>query len=402
MEDAALDVATLVEKYNIEPFKVTLNTFAIVPHLEAIEADLEAFRMLPVQQQVDEGDTRSDSEKDLDVLIEIEAQVGKERLKRRKKKRKPDEYETGSGIPRGKVSPRQRLESQKQMYDEFNGPCIVCLEPDRRSREVLEEIRDVLKDDLFPQYDRFSPSSSVAITGCLPKSVERGESTFRPLLPVGSFSSVTNAIRFTKRLKSLWRPLSFKVSDLQFISDLCMGETKDSMGSGDRDDFLAKMSVNDPTGEEDFEIADQFGCDAAVMLMGEEIEQDEETNELMVDILLREGVAGAADTTQTDGKEEEPMWDLDDSPEDDFGDEGAALLAWLDDDEEGEDAGTVVVLGRTHLFSGEMRAYDGMPAASVVDGKDRVLGRGISAAARRKAASKGGWIDGDFGQRDTF
>lgn len=361
IEDAALSVASIVEKYNIEPFQIKLNTLAVVPHLEAIEADLEAFRSLPVQQSTDKGDTRTEKEKEVEAMIEIEAQVGIERLKRRKRRTsRQKETPAESEQAQKKLSPRKRLENQKQMYDEFNGPCIVCLEPDRRSREKLEQIRDVLVDELFPQYDRFSASSSIAITGSLPKSIQRGESTFRPLLPVGAFSSVSSAISFAKRLKALWRPLSFKVSDLQFISDLCVGDSNDSTVPRDRDDFLAKMSVNDPTGEENFEIADQFGCDAAVMLVGEEIEQDDETNELMVDMILREGIPGAGDTTQAGSEEAQVMWDADDSPEDDIGEEGAALLAWLDDDEDEEEgAGTAVVLGRTHLFSGEMRNYDG-------------------------------------------
>jgi hypothetical protein len=37
----------LIEKYKIRPFKVVLNSFAIVPQLEAIEADLEMIRSLP-------------------------------------------------------------------------------------------------------------------------------------------------------------------------------------------------------------------------------------------------------------------------------------------------------------------------------------------------------------------
>jgi hypothetical protein len=74
------------------------------------------------------------------------------------------------------------------------------------------------------------------------------------------------------------------------------------------------------------------------------------------------------------------------------------LLAWLDD-EAYEDEGTVVVIGRTHFLSGEMRIYDGMPAASAVDGRDKIMGSGVDAETRRKATQKSlrNYEEGGFG-----
>jgi hypothetical protein len=125
------------------------------------------------------------------------------------------------------------------------------------------------------------------------------------------------------------------------------------------DNVLTKFAVNDPTGEENFEQSDQFGCDASVMLVGEEIEQDEDVNEIMVDFLVREGIPGAGDTNQNNVRDQSPLWEPDDAPKVSVDPDAVEnLLAWLDEEED-LDEGTAVVIGRTHFFSGEMRSYDG-------------------------------------------
>ena len=78
------------------------------------------------------------------------------------------------------------------------------------------------------------------------------------------------------------------------------------------------------------------------------------------------------------------------------------LENWLDQDDEGVDEGTVVVIGRTHFFTGEMRKFVGMPATSVMDAKDRAMG--VSGAARRRGAiHRGGnlWEEGEWGRKDA-
>ena len=45
-----------------------------------------------------------------------------------------------------------------------------------------------------------------------------------------------------------------------------------------------------------------------------------------------------------------------------------------------------------------------MPASSAVDAKDRILGEGVSASARRKGSphrSMNLWRDGEFGKRES-
>ena len=64
------------------------------------------------------------------------------------------------------------------------------------------------------------------------------------------------------------------------------------------------------------------------------------------------------------------------------------------------DEGATVVFGRTQFFMGEARQYVGMPAMSSTDGKHRVLGEGVSAAARRKGAvHRKDYDQGDFGRK---
>lgn len=77
------------------------------------------------------------------------------------------------------------------------------------------------------------------------------------------------------------------------------------------------------------------------------------------------------------------------------------LELWLDNDDD-FDEGTVVVIGRTHFFTGEMRAFVGMPATSVMDGKDRMLGDQVSGAARRRGVvhrSPELYKKGDWGRK---
>lgn len=354
LEDAALEVANLVEKYKVRPFKVVLNSFAIIPQLEAIEADLEAIRMLPSQERAVDA-PRTEAEKHFDQLIQSEENIGRLRSEKRNKQdvSKPvvvDEIEP---------PPQSPVLKQKKMYDEFNGPCMVCLEPDLKSRKALQELRSLLEQKLFKAYDKFSPTSSIAITGSLPKSSLREDCAFRPLVPIAGFSSVASAVKFARNIKGAWKPLTFTVTDLQFISDVADHEDAETSGGIGNDEVLSRFPLTDITGERNFELLDQFGCDAAVMLIGEELEQNADANEIMVEFLVREGIPGAGDRTERDISNQPPVHTSDYAPKVDVDRDAVEdLLAWLDEDDDLEE-GTVVVIGRTHFFKGAMRSYDG-------------------------------------------
>ena len=142
--DAALRIAQLVEKYEIKPFKVTLSSWVIVPHLEALEADLATFRLLPMQEPLPEQPKTTEEENQLNELIAREEKIGQQRRKRRKSeasRRNPIENHNETNTVEEKESPRMVMEKQRRMYEEFNGPCVVCLETDSRSSAILASPR---------------------------------------------------------------------------------------------------------------------------------------------------------------------------------------------------------------------------------------------------------------------
>ena len=231
-----MNVARVIEQYQITPFTVLLNQWVVIPHWEALEADWEAMRQLPNQQ--DEEETVAKTNPLVDELIEREERVGLQRrikrLVRRLRKQGEEVNENQLELLESPIegggsddhndettsdSPQALLEKQKQMYEEFNGPCVVCLEPDDTSREKLIHLREILRRELFAAYEKYSPSSSVSEMDRLPRSVmEAEDSTYRPLVPIGAFPTVTSAIEMARKLKGLWDPLEFNVTDLHVIS----------------------------------------------------------------------------------------------------------------------------------------------------------------------------------------
>jgi hypothetical protein len=128
----------------------------------------------------------------------------------------------------------------------------------------------------------------------------------------------------------------------------------------------------------------QFGCDALVMLIGEEVDIDEEGSQEVVDLIMRRGSPGGYELMEQEVSNDMSLpasLNVANDGDDDTGN----LELWLDSEDEW-DEGTVIVIGRTHFFSGEMRMYAGMPASSTVDAKDRILGEGVNASARRRGS----------------
>ena len=397
--DAALRIAQLVEKYEIKPFKVTLSSWVIVPHLEALEADLATFRLLPMQEPLPEQPKITEEENQLNELIAREEKIGKQRRKRRKSeasRRNPIENHNETNTVEEKESPRMVMEKQRRMYEEFNGPCVVCLETDSRSSAILAEIRAVMAVELFPEHTQFSPSSSVAM-----HRITRSTCTdFRALVPIGAFPTVTAAVEMARRLKAVWDPLTFTVHDFHLISTglESMEETMDDEFSDSREYALTQVTDDDDLST----TMGQFGCDALVSLIGEEMEQDDEVNQEMVNFLLETGEPGGADTNATLPSAASLDENHSENSEDDI--ISRELFSWLDDDDD-YDEGQVVVLGRTSFFSGEARSYVGMPASSAIDGKDRLLGDGMNAASRRRGSGAARTANlaksGEFGFQET-
>lgn len=383
-----------MEKYEIEPFKITLSSWVIVPHMEALEAELEVIRGLPTQEVLQNRNV-SETDAELNALIKEEEEIGKQRSKRRTKVR--SKARIIDARDEEKLSPKVTLENQRRMYQEFNGPCVVCLEPDGKSQAILAELRAVLADELFPDCTEFSPSSSVA-TQRLNRSSCTG---FRALVPIGAFSTVSQAVDMARRLKAVWDPLTFLVRDLHLIStglESAQEEIDDDFS--DSREYALKQVTSE---EQDLSTKiGQFGCDALVSLLGEEIEQDDEINQEMVNFLVETGEPGGADPMAEGAKCS--TYHLESSGDHEDDERTRELFSWLDDDD-GYDEGQVVVIGRTSFFSGEARSYVGMPASSVIDGKDRVLGKSMNASSRRRGSGAARTSNlaknGEFGYQET-
>ena len=104
------------------------------------------------------------------------------------------------------------------------------------------------------------------------------------------------------------------------------------------------------------------------------------------------------------------------------------IETWLDSDEGKMDGeGATVIVGRAQFFVGAMREFVGcvlyldfciiltnqkltqfldffsMPASSVIDHKERIMGGGVNSVARRKGSvhrKSESWDAGDYGRKD--
>ena len=471
LPNAATAIADIIERHDIEPFEITLDRLLILPHFEVIDERLKAEEDMVRRHAPESKEARIAVEerkrKEIQREIEEESRISAERKKKRrprraksgKKNNAPDEeseetqsqqQQQDSSIDDGKKgnessrirspsppspSPQALLDQQRAAQAEFNGPCVVCLEPNEESKQRLAELREILRKELFGPYDPFSVSSGVSSTASLPRTVEKKHkklskgivagneagTSFRPVLTLARFPSVNAAVEAAQILQDQWEPLSFEVTDLSIISRSdCDGPSDGYRRSGsDR----SEVSIRRLQGTE-FETESallstkgRFGCDALISLMGAEGVKDETINggggdQDVLDLLLSAGEAGGADSEldyetllELSDKEEQVrsrqarVRDYDDDDEDDgnnFTEDWSSFLA----EEDEWDEGATVVFGRTQFFMGEARQYVGMPAMSSTDGKHRVLGEGVSAAARRKGAvHRKDYDQGDYGRK---
>jgi hypothetical protein len=196
--------------------------------------------------------------------------------------------------------------------------------------------------------------------------------------------------------------------------------TDSSWGGGGGVDYAASTATTS---------GGQFVCEALVYLVGEEeismVEEEELLNRDMARWVWEQGSPGGHmvnknknnSTGSKDPIERRPAtWDrsnhldelcpdVNDAAQEEEEEVGmrSELEAWLlADDEDEDDEGVVVVLGRTHFFTGGMRHYVGMPASSTLDRLRSGSGGGVgdSAMTRRRGSSPATTFeDGDFGTR---
>jgi hypothetical protein len=377
---SAFDVAQVVEDLEIEPFEVTLDTWVIVPHIEALKKEFERQQAIP---DIIHGEEDSEfeihereSEKKIQELIASEEKAATEKARFKKMgKTKPDDNE--NAIFEKKSLAQLRDEQKRTIEEDFGGPCILCLEPDEESKQKIIDLRESLREGL--NYDSYSSPSSL-YSWSLVKEVDMG---YRPLIPISKFDSFQSAIDVARRLKGLWgEPLTIAVRELHILS--C---------KPDEDNLSDKWEIaNEHSAQSLLEWkSEAWGCNAKVMLVGEEEEQDEAVNAEMVQKLLEIGEPGGMDISS----DYTILDDEDESTSD--------IERFLDDDED-FDEGSQVIIGRTHFYTGDQRTYKGMPATSVMDAKDRFLGEAgaVSGSARRRGATSrqgSGWDEGEFGRR---
>jgi 2'-5' RNA ligase superfamily len=425
----------------VQPFSVTLDQWMVIPHIELLEDEWYQPAETTEAQETNrywdviaggyaEG---SEQRREVEALIAQVEMNGKAKLRERQEKRAAkgkvelnDTLESSSLAPdtandtSTTASLRERLDEQKRMYQEFNGPCVICLEPNYKSATRLKQLRQaLLQHDFLRHFAPYSPTSSVTDPEHgLPRSVLQAaphdEDDYRPVLPIAKFATVSEAVAMAKRLRRLWKPLTFEVTELHVLS--CLPQEPDdddtngdmgppaSLHSATGASFRANQWKGLADEEKKIVSSNQYGCDAAVMLAGEELPMDPEVNAQMAKMVLEQGEAGGGDLASLSSTISRSLAGSNDVEQPVDNDDMDDLLSWLDDDDD-FNSGTVVVIGRTHFFTGEMRQYDSMPATSVVDARDRAAGSGawVSADARRRGSPVGEpsntYSEGEWGHR---
>ena len=375
--DVALKIADIVESHQIEPFVVKLNQWSLVPHVEAMEADWEAMRSIGATQHYSSPEGEMDEEAQrIQDLIAREERIGRRNFRERQRREGVQQPQTKTPEKPAKESRDGALllEKQKRMYEEFNGPTVLILEPDAESAQKLRQLRDLLLEQLGLEESLSPYSISSSVSNELISSSSSSSTEFRPAVPIAAFPTVTSAMEMARKLRQVWqRPLSFPVTDLHLMS------SSSSSTAANNKNHMSWLSQDD---ERHLSAAGQFGCNAMVMLRGEEEPQDAQLNQEMTNFVLERGETGGGDTAAAaaDHKHNHVAAEI---SQDDTAELGVLgdLEHFLEEDDDDYDQGTVVVIGRTHFFTGEARDYVGMPAFSVNDGKDRV---GVSGAARRR------------------
>ena len=457
LSQAALDAASqVVEKYHMEPFQVVLDSFVIIPYY-LLDTDN---RLVTGPQQRNGGTDsntieeyaqsglESTSYNDVQELIAREERKGREKLKMRQLRKKHNDtsvsYSDDDDQNKDQyLSPKRPGRPLKGLLEGdshftatmgdstnpyFDGPCFLCLQPNPSSRKKLQKLRNALKKELFSNYNAFAASASTIVHVQTPPAslLEKRPKPppFRPLITLGRFPTVSLANLALKKLSSFWKPLSFNVTDLHFVSQ---AESSDVPGVVDGMSYLLNEA------HFLYQSKQQFECDALVSLIGEEPISNNEDDDhnllfhLMEDMPEKGAVINLDDLFQAKKEEaklearemmrnaHKPGVDSDFTTncigtEDEGGYDARTIEQLLDiipEEEADWNKGATIVIGRTQFFLGQMREYVGMPASNPIDAKDRVLGQGVSGAARRKPVvhrTGDRWNSGDYGSKpsDSF
>lgn len=363
-------MASCIEEYQIESFEICLSEWSIIPHAEAMELQWWKTQSRHVPQREDEV-TEDDltvqqreekqQQEDYEAMVEDLEKRGRERQRSRREK---------LGLEPLRELEDDYVESDETtLYREFDGPCVLCLEPDMESREDLLTLRSVLQQEAgMAPYSPFCPTATADPS--IPPVARFAD--FRPVIPIASFGTVTEAIPVAQKLGKVWKPLTWEVTDLHLLASQAMVAEAEKTTTGEADDnyedpsmWLFRRKVT-AVNQDDSML---MGCSAMVMLYGEEMEMDDELNREVANLVAQTGldggfiqqsalddsgiassVDGSSGSTSGLNLRNGETWDIE---------------AYLNDgDEDSHDEGTVVVIGRVHFFTGDARIYQGMPAVS--------------------------------------
>uniref|UniRef100_A0A7S3KZF8 Uncharacterized protein n=1 Tax=Amphora coffeiformis TaxID=265554 RepID=A0A7S3KZF8_9STRA len=275
--------------------------------------------------------------------------------------------------------PSSQQQEQEQSYMEFDGPCVICLEPDLESKQDLMTLRQVLQQDggLGALYSPFcatatvDPSLIATTPSTFTKRLRGGD--FRPVIPIASFATVSQAIPVAQKLRKLWEPLQWEVTDLHILESTASHQKQiNGEESLDQQQQMPPIWGFAPKKTQAALSSDKqqmmMGCSALISLYGEEMEMDDELNEEIANLVAKTGQdgggSGAANNADNSGASSSASFTADDLNVQRHGSIDD-IEAFLEDDNEADyDEGTVVVIGRVHFFTGDARIYQGMPATS--------------------------------------
>lgn len=259
------------------------------------------------------GDDDDDDGDDNDDYLPLNQQQ-RDQLHRTKDRRRKKESSTvmqdiegqdnndGSHVFQPEKSLKEiREEQRRQMsQDEFGGECVLCLEPDEESKHKLQELREAIREGL--DHDPYSSPSSIYSWDYVSDEIDTG--VYRPLIPISKFDTFPAAMDVARRLKGVWGdPLTLHIRDLHLIScyDNNEGEYNDRehlyqngmypntifLGGNTLDENnhhavalstqVGGILQNKNYHHVSLESKDEsWGCNAKIMLMGEELQQDDE------------------------------------------------------------------------------------------------------------------------------
>lgn len=250
--DVALECARIVEEQSIKPFKITLNRWTVMPYPETLVSATNHKNNFGDKQEESVVKPEDDDsyhpvdpqDKEVQALIKEEVRKGKirKRLRDLKQRRKQETKEfmkrkaflelanntqqllaiemeilKNTHLDEQEGDDPEEEEAKKTAVPEprdiFDGRAMIALEPDERSVRKLQQLRRLFQKELLSESD---PSWGFARPSEKKEAHEKmlggvwyddnpsASGSFRPMIPIGAFTTFEAAISTAKKLKGLW------------------------------------------------------------------------------------------------------------------------------------------------------------------------------------------------------